>query len=297
MPLDYAAVSGNLATLKFFFAPSPNFTRNPLRLASTLDLAAEGDHVEAIHAILEHGVDVNVQVHEGGGSALHRATRFGSVSTVQALIHAGADVNIRSGSYDGMTPLHEAAKHSTHKNEVLFFLLRHGADPTATTNSGSTALHLAMGFEESDIDTTVDLLLRWGGSEKAVNDEGNTPVEVHEETQYVVEGIDRALELLENAAVDRVWRRRGWLVMARARIEREGSANQGGSCSSMRGGNNRRTLREQGLRGSAKVRCEEGGVHSTGSTGCTAGLDLRGLLGALMGLEVEEAFRVVVGYL
>ncbi|CAM9766051.1 unnamed protein product, partial [Ectocarpus sp. 4 AP-2014] len=88
------------------------------------------------------------------------------------------------------------------------------------------------------VDRVVDLLLRWGASETALDSRGKTrPDNLQEIAAAVAVGaatqgnmreqrqreIQRALVVLARASADRTWRRRCWLAMLRARagMERE----------------------------------------------------------------------------
>jgi len=57
--------------------------------------AAGGRSRDAVHALLEHGADVNAR-QEGGWTALHAASQNGDVELVQLLIAGGADVQMRA---------------------------------------------------------------------------------------------------------------------------------------------------------------------------------------------------------
>jgi Ankyrin repeats (3 copies) len=70
---------------------------------------------------------------------LYYAASYGLIGTVEALIAAGADVNVRAGRYGG-TALH-AAYYRDHP-EVVEVLLQAGADPTIRDLHGDTPLEL-----------------------------------------------------------------------------------------------------------------------------------------------------------
>lgn len=102
--------------------------------------AAQRDDVEAVHALLEQGADVNAAQGDGM-TALHWAADHGDAAMTDVLLNAGANVDAitRLGAF---TPLHLAAEggHAA----VIVSLLRAGADPHArTTPGGTTPLHLA----------------------------------------------------------------------------------------------------------------------------------------------------------
>lgn len=77
----------------------------------------------------------------------------------------------------------------------------------------------------------VDVLLKWGADETIADDEGNTPTSSLDldSVGYILgeehsqDEVDRVRLLLQNAPADRAWRRRGWLVMLRERVSRQGA--------------------------------------------------------------------------
>jgi ankyrin repeat protein len=74
-----------------------------------------------------------------GSTPLHLAATNPDISSLKALIAAGADPNARDG--DGATPLHMAAYTQNAKHAQL--LLEAGADPFAKTNIGRDPTSMA----------------------------------------------------------------------------------------------------------------------------------------------------------
>jgi ankyrin len=83
-----------------------------------------------------------------------------SIESVKLLLAAGADINAKDGTR-GLTPLHEAARWGW--NDVVRFLVDHGADLQAKDNRGMTPVDSAMG--------------KAGG-----NSRGGQRIDVHEDT-------------------------------------------------------------------------------------------------------------------
>ncbi|CAM9813463.1 unnamed protein product [Ectocarpus sp. 8 AP-2014] len=134
-----------------------------------MHVAAQLGHVGVIKAFLEHGVDASSQACPSSGW---------TAEAVEVLLEAGADPSVESlpGSRCYETPLLAAAERMS--NEALCVLLRNGANPNKPGENGSMPLHLAAHEQTPGIMAVVDLLLRWGASETAVDKHGNTPAEI-----------------------------------------------------------------------------------------------------------------------
>ncbi|WP_244642475.1 ankyrin repeat domain-containing protein [Phyllobacterium sp. 628] len=103
-------------------------------------IAIRDKKADLVAKMLACGADVNLKSQEGW-APLHTAAYYGPASVIDLLIAKGADVNM-AGDYDKMTPLHMAASYGDDP-AVVKALLKHGADKTAKTGSGKTALDLA----------------------------------------------------------------------------------------------------------------------------------------------------------
>ena len=113
--------------------------RTPLHLA-----ADEGERLDAAvrvaETLLEYGADVNATGVDGR-TPLHVAVVEQPPWFIQALLHAGADVSMRTHR-TGQTPLHlavgERGAGMTAGYEVVRLLVEAGADPSATDYNGVT---------------------------------------------------------------------------------------------------------------------------------------------------------------
>jgi ankyrin repeat protein len=104
------------------------------------DNAASPDKVASlIDDFVKSGADINALVEPVGDGALHAAALYGVPSTVDALLNAGARVDLRSRG--GATALVYAAKFGRTDNAKV--LLAHGADPLAQMPDGRTAVQIA----------------------------------------------------------------------------------------------------------------------------------------------------------
>ena len=112
-----------------------------------LHAAAIGVQARAAEHLLELGVDVNAEDHNGH-TALARVIevdrghpRFGGrLGVANLLVDAGADVDCLGGHFGGEI-LHRAIIHND--RELAHLLLESGADPNAVDGSGKSALHHA----------------------------------------------------------------------------------------------------------------------------------------------------------
>jgi hypothetical protein len=102
-----------------------------------------------------------------GAAALFNAIVNGRLATVEALISAGANVNVRT--VNGTTPLMVAA--SKGYSDIVKLLLDHGADARAKKADGVSALAIA---EHGGFTRTVDVLRRAIALQQAAPSAGST---------------------------------------------------------------------------------------------------------------------------
>ena len=202
---------------------------NPLGCTALVCASAthEPGVVPVIQALARNGADLNSRCGDRRLSALHIAAAKDFACSVDALIEAGAGVEIQSR--DGETPLCLAAKGGLVK--ALLALLRRGALVSARTNKGQMPLHLACRLQSHVIEVVVKELLRWDADETALDNDGKSHEDLLDNAAQrrgcSQDGIERVRLLLSRAPADRAWRRRGWLVMLRSRVS-AGNANAGG---------------------------------------------------------------------
>ncbi|XP_055034514.2 nuclear factor NF-kappa-B p105 subunit [Misgurnus anguillicaudatus] len=91
-----------------------------------LHLAVRANSLGCMRALLEAGVDVEVQELTCGRTALHLATEMDNLSLAGCLLLEG-NANVDSVTYNGSTPLHIAAGRGSTKLTAL--LMAAGADP------------------------------------------------------------------------------------------------------------------------------------------------------------------------
>ena len=130
-----------------------------------LHYAANFEKFEVVQKLIEYGADIDA-VDEDGWTPLGWASRgrtFEDGSVIRLLLERGADVNSRADD-DGFTPLHRASAYGA-PLEVLRLLLDHGADVEAVNGDGETPLQIVGQNEYVDqgrIDGITSLLLEHG---------------------------------------------------------------------------------------------------------------------------------------
>lgn len=217
-PLYLATYYGNFAAALALLAAGADVSlrcgrhRDPV-----MHMAAGEGRVEILTAVIEHGADVDA-VDTNHNTALHIAAIFDRTKTVDILVEAGA--NIEARNRDGITPLYMASDNLSRKCSGC--LLKHGANVNAQQNKLRTPLMLASA--QAGLHGAAELvesLLRAGADETIVDLYGTNASDVIgalvEEEDRLAEDVDRVRRLLTNAPADKAWRRRGYLVLNRAR--------------------------------------------------------------------------------
>eukprot|EP00903_Cladosiphon_okamuranus_P016609 g15321.t1 len=233
--------------------------------------------------LLQHGADLNAQG-QGGYTALHYAAESGSVGVIDALVDGGANVEARSSSlrlgthpFKGLSPLHTAA---CNKLESTAVLLRRGANVNAKDDDGLTPLHVLCKTSArfTSAPKTADVLLRGGADETITDNDGNTPKDLIENGSKQAPSLRR---LLANAPADRMWRRRGMLVLCRALSTKVPGAD-------------REWKPGKVLCRGKEIRARSASSGHPRVLTRVVGLDV---LTRVVGLDVEDVFRSIVTFL
>lgn len=167
--------------------------------------AISGGHVLTMKALLsaESGVSAAVA---NGCNVLHHAAQLNQTGAIDVLVEFGVDVN--ETGRGGGTALYHATDMAGH--DAMLRLLELGASVNAADDSGLTPLHRAtcLGYLAA-----TEMLLRWGADETLPDNQGYLPA------AWIQKGDaeQRLRKMLAHAPQDRAWRRRGFLVMCRAR--------------------------------------------------------------------------------
>lgn len=299
-PLMLACRVGDASIVEVFLAAGADvhFREAPVG-TSALEVAAEFGRSDIIMTILERIPDVDCHVDAEGFTPLHTAACSNQAGSVDVLLDHGFAVDVKDSTLQ--TPLHIAAREASH--DALLALMRRGAGLNTRSVNGHTALHHACIRKGTGVETTVDLLLRWGASEALVNRSGRSPADLLCDEAHPAEGercsdeeLERARALLARAPADRVWRRRCWLVMLRARAETTGTSYVADDSSSKEESGRSTKLKVEGAGDGDGGGVVCGGRRDDGEMAAVTG-SFSDVVGALIGLRPQGVFRVVVGFL
>lgn len=111
-------------------------------------------------------LDANAQCDE-----IFQAIRSNDVTRIDAIIEKFGFAAVKTGTSDGITPLHLAA--ALNRFNAAAFLITAGADVNARNSAGFTPLHWAAGKDATE---TASLLLKVGADVNARTKEGITPL-------------------------------------------------------------------------------------------------------------------------
>eukprot|EP00752_Nemacystus_decipiens_P012621 g11177.t1 len=272
--VEHGRISSAEALLKAGADPNVRYTSRPSKIGQCSPLYLARRDSAMTKVLLRHGADLKA-LDKMGCTALHCAAASGAPDVIDVLVEGAADLEAKSlrvrmyGTYrfSGFTALHSA----TYLLENMAKLLEKRANINVTDDNGLTPLHVVCmtAANHALAVETADFLLRKGADETITDDDGNTPKDLIES------GADpsgRLQRLLVNAPADRTWRRRGMLVLCRARSIKVVAGDGDGKV--------------------GKVPChgkEVGAGAAAGGRGC--------VLTRMVGLEDKEVFRSIVMFL
>ena len=126
-----------------------------------------------VRLLLAKGADPNVM--GSWGTPLHYACCYDNLGATEALLEAGADLNIRvdSGNGDSMSVLETAAGNSS--ADVVRLLIERGADVSVAGPLGFTPLHHAASAKSADV---ANVLIEAGAGVDVRNADNATPLHI-----------------------------------------------------------------------------------------------------------------------
>lgn len=162
-----AAEVGDVAGIDARLAAGDHVDKLWMHDYTPLHLASFEGHVECVRCLLRHGANPNWADSDLGMTALHNAAINGHVECVVELLDANAAME--ATSFDGSTPLIDAAGCVSNALPTLKELLGRGANVLATAQSGTTALHEAA--RRGDVESC-ELLLSYGADPSVRDKDG-----------------------------------------------------------------------------------------------------------------------------
>lgn len=164
--LTFAVEKDDLSTIIALLKGSGKLAE---RAAGALKSAASQNHIEALKAMLDNGVDVN-QVSKDGSTALDAAIQRGESETVRFLLGRGADPNHKDNA--SVTALMHAVERGD-RDMIQAVAEKAGANINERNSKGETALMLAVRAKSADL---AKPLLDAGSDVNAADFEASTPL-------------------------------------------------------------------------------------------------------------------------
>lgn len=226
--LHFAAFNGDVSMFNVLLPRKPDLELRNYDGNTPLIMAAKGRQQSSMRILIDAGASVNFQT-TSGATVTHFAASMGDVDGVRYLVSRGATIvhpNSETGSvlhwaahsgdasvvgamiYEFGIPIDITDTHGgtalftalfMKKNEIVQFLLEHGANPQTTIAADlSTPLHIAA--EHGDV-PDVKILLAFGANPAALNKENDTPVSLAEATLEKRPEMRAALKELTKAAL------------------------------------------------------------------------------------------------
>lgn len=224
---------------------------------AVVHVAAASRRADILAEVVKHGADVNAADKQECTALHHACFVHRNTAVIGVLVEAGANIEARTAEH--WIPLHCAAhnilldaslallNHGANVNARSIFgttplhlaALKAGTrEPVAARAAANVDAYLVAALVDEDRKAAaVDLVLGWGGVEQvgapALVDlllrkqADENMIDIIGRTAAgtigagnVGDDVKRVCELLVNAPVDRTWRRRGYLVLDRARLNR-----------------------------------------------------------------------------
>ena len=138
--------------------------------------AAAKGQTDELRSLVENDPALVNAYSPDGFTPLGLATFLGHAEAVEALLAAGADVNLTSRESMKMPPLGSAM--AVQRNDIARTLIEHGADVNGKAANDLTALHTAAARGNLE---AAKLLLDHGADLKATSTDGKTPLAYAEE--------------------------------------------------------------------------------------------------------------------
>lgn len=197
--LHSATKYGAVSAAKYLIEKGANLNSGDENGDTPLHLASMYCHERIVELMVNSNADINA-VNDDGDTPLSLATIYGTPKTLGLLLSNGADRSIRdkegntilhiaslnrqfekvqeimkyqpevdSRNKAGNTPLHLVVRFASDEQQLIEYLLDHGASISATDSTGKSALHIAS-------TPNTKLLIKRGANTNLQDRDGNTPL-------------------------------------------------------------------------------------------------------------------------
>ncbi|EKP06434.1 ankyrin repeat protein [Leptospira kirschneri str. 2008720114] len=162
--------SGNVKRIRNLLQNGFNPNLNFYHGITSLSIALKYHRLEIVQVLIEYRADTNLVDQSTGFTPLIHSILENdfSLDMMFVLIRNGADLDRKDER--GMSPLHHCVNEG--KLEALRFLLERGADPNAQDRDGVTCIHLAKSSQ--GMSEFVELLLKYGADPTIQDKYGKT---------------------------------------------------------------------------------------------------------------------------
>ncbi|XP_012277161.1 transient receptor potential channel pyrexia-like [Orussus abietinus] len=158
-PLHFAAIGNSADAVELLLDKGAKLYTNCQDVEPVLHCAIRAKAVEVVRVLLKRGASVALK-NQLGETPLHVSCFVQSVQCAELLLSTpGTDVNAVDRTH--RTPLHFAVMNTSSSAELVELLLKHGAWVNSSDKSGLTPLHIAALNEQSHC---VDTLI-WAGAD------------------------------------------------------------------------------------------------------------------------------------
>ncbi len=187
-PLHRASMAAEIEMMELLLAAGADPDARARFRTVPLHFAARQRDARVVELLADRGVDLDA-ADEFGLTPLHDAARRGYLEIADALLARGA--HGQRHDCEGSTPLHVAVRYG--HEAVAALLLERGVAVNVATRCGSQPLHEAVFAGRTPV---INLLLQYGADTAAINDRGESPIDLASADDYSL-----AVLIMESASL------------------------------------------------------------------------------------------------